>query len=425
MDDYELLPMEPAQPPSTFQKGKDFLQNSARNINRQGVNLAAQAIGLPGDVLSLLNNFIASPLSKAVTGEGKPYEETMIGKLIPTSEKHKEALQSISPDYLKPRNQVEQLADDIIADTAALALPVGRAARTAQGIKKASMATKIPRAFGISLGANLVGEGVKDFTADQGKASLAKIGTLFALSLINKNSAAKHVGELYKKAESAIPEGAQIEASGLTNTLNRLKKEVSMGTKAPSEKFIIDEVDAVLSKIKKGKITPREAWAAKRSLNEKLEKVLYETPKKEAQARARKLSSRIQDSLDQTLQSYGKKNPEFYESFKQAQEGFSTLAKSNVISRFVENNLKYSPLTAGLLHLFQGPIGASAATAAIPYEGLKLLYRVKESPILAKYYGNALKAAAKEDAIAFNRELKKLDSALQKAEKNDSFELLD
>lgn len=417
---FSLLPEEThhsEQPKSIGKQIGEVAKEVVRPQARVAARAIEQTVGLPGDIFSLLNRFVAGPISEKITGEkAVPYEETTLGKILPTTSTHRENIKSLTGGFLEPKNEIERFADDVITDTTALLLPIK---------------TKVPfkrtfsRAFSTSLGANALGEGAKDLTGDEAKGSYAKMGSLFLLSLLNKPSAAKFAGDLYKEAEAAIPSNAQVNASNLVTSLNNLKNKMSKGTLAPSEKFIIDESDAILSKVKNGKISPEEAWASKRSLNEKLEKVLYDTPQKAAQARARKFAGSIQHELKNVLQDYGKTNPKFYENFKKAEEAFGTIGQSNLISKFVDKNLKYSPLTAGLLHLFHGPIGASAAATAIPYQGAKLLYRISKSPTLAKYYTNVVRSAAKEDAISFNKELQKLDEAFQKEEKKDQFTLLD
>jgi hypothetical protein len=82
----------------------------------------------------------------------------------------------------------------------------------------------------------------------------------------------------------------------------------------------------------------------------------------------------------------------------------------------------------GLLHIVGGSIGGAAAStvgAVLPYQAAKLTYRIAKSPILAKIYGNTLKAAAKEDAKSFNKYLKELDEKIQKEESEDKFEFID
>jgi hypothetical protein len=427
---YELLPSEEPVIPQTKTRSQNLTERAkeaVRPFARTATNLTGLATGLPGDIASLINRFVAAPLTEFAGNKPLPYEETYLGKVLPTSQQTTEGLRSLAPEYLKPQNKVEEFVDDVINDTALLFSPAKTKVPYA---KTASTAAKYLKPFAVSLGANLVGKGVEDISGhDPQKTAWAKTGSLFLLSLLSKPAAAKYASQLYKEAESALPKGATVDASRLQNNLENLKQKISAGrpisSLAPSEKFVVDEVDNVLGLVKNGRMDVNTAWASKRSLNEKLEKVLFDTPEKRAQARARKTASQIQHELSQTLDTYGHLNPQFGKPFRSAEEAFGTIAQSNVVSKFVENNLKYSPVTSGLIHLFHGPIGGAAAQAAAPYQVAKLTYRIAKSPTLAKYYGKVLQAAASEDAAIFNRELERLDKALQKEEGKDRYELID
>lgn len=437
---FRLLPKEPektvSKPPES--EGRRILNAGLETIRqpiRQGVNLAGLAAGLPGDILGLANQYIAGPATEAITGQpALPYEQTTLGKILPPSSTTKAQLQSIAPEFLKPRNKVEEFADTVIEDTALLFSP-GKTkipyARTA------SQASKFLKPFYISLGANLLGEGVKDFTGgDKAKAGYIKLGAMFLFSLIDKPKAAQYASSLYKKAEDAIPQGAKVDATKLENTANNLKTKMSQGTKAPSEKFIIDESDAILQKIKNGEITVEEAWATKRSLNEKLEKHVFENPDRASKARARKTASQLQHELSNILENYSHKNKAFGETFGPAEEAYATIAKSRFISKFINKNATYNPKTSGLLHAVGSAAGGAAGHAlgagipgtvgaAIAYPVVKVGYRIAKSPTLRKHYAEVIKAAAAEDAVAFNKELQRLDEAYQHEEGKQKYKLLD
>jgi hypothetical protein len=99
------------------------------------------------------------------------------------------------------------------------------------------------------------------------------------------------------------------------------------------------------------------------------------------------------------------------------------LAESNFISKWVGDNIVQHPVTAGLTHLF-APVAAGTAKAFIPYQAVKLTYRIAKNPTLAKIYANTVKAASKENAPLFNKYLKQLDDALQNEENLDSYEFV-
>lgn len=411
---YELLEEEDPSEES-------FLKGVARQPARTASNLATRAIGLPGDVLSLVNEFIARPTQKLFTGQkGVPYEETLLGKAIPTTETHRKGLEEHTGEFLKPQNKVEQFADDLIEDTALMLNPFAKGAQIAKAI---------PKKFAIAVGGNVAKDALKDMGAPESASNWAKMGTLFFLSFFDKPGAAKELSKLYKQAETSLPEGASVNAERLMGNLDNLEKTITKGRPrsnvAPSEKFVLDEIDKITDVVDKGKASVDKLWAQKRSLNEALEKQLFETPTKQAQGRARKLAKQLTGWMNQELSEYGNKNPAFGKPFKAAEEGFGVMAKSNAFSNFIEKNLKYTPATSGLLHMFGGQIGGALSKVVIPYHLGKLGYRVANSKTLRDHYLRTLKAVSSENAAVFNKELQSFDEAIQEEESKDRYEFVD
>lgn len=428
---YRLIEDQPTQ-----QQALSPVAEVTRFPARQAVNLAATAVGLPGSALSILNDLIAAPIASKITGQPRvPYEQTPIGKILPTIEQHRGALQKLSPELLSPRDSTEQFIDTVIEDAALLAFPGAKGAQALKQFKS------ILKPLGVSIGANIAGSTVEGLTASKEKGALAKIGSMFGLSLISPKTAAKHVGELYKKAEAAIPEGAKVSAKPLENSLHNLIERVGRGTMAPSEKFVFDEAQAVLGKIRDGSISPLEAWAAKRSLNEKLSNLVYSSADKAANARARKLATTINIGLDKTLADYGKTNPQFFDYYKPANEAFGTLARSNFVSQLAAKHLPGNAqrVLSPLFGLGPGPgivgsIGGAAlglpgahglGAAEAGYYGVKYLYRMAKDPTLRKFYLDAMGSAAKNDIPAFIKASEKLADGLQEPPAKQKWVLLD
>lgn len=399
---------------------ESYLSQGARGLARTTSRIGEQVAGFPGDIFSMINHFIANPITENIFGgKATEYENTFLGKMLPPTSKHRQATKSAFGEYTEPQNDVETFIDDLFSDATSLALP---------GLKSGKIAKNIFSKFAISLGGNVAKDTVKDVTGDEKKSQYAKMGTLLFLSLFDKPSAAKAVSDLYKPLELKVANLNPVNATRLESSLNNLISKMSKGTQAPSEKFIIDESQAILNKIQNGKINPEELWASKRSLNEKLADILYKNPTKQSQARARKLSTVILDEIDKGLKETAKQDPKFYKQLKSADNAFGTIAKSNVIANYIDKNLKYNPLSSGLIYAFKdigSGLGGAASTALIPYQVGKVMYRMANSKELTKHYINVLKAASAENAVLMNKELRILDKKLQKEESKDKFELID
>lgn len=406
--------LPPTRAESKLIKGAKDVASTAL---RPSVRAVEQGIGLPGDVFSLINDFIAKPIAEHVLGQ-KPveYQETYLGKILPKTSRHAENIKKATGGFFEPKNEYEKFVDDVVQDSVSLLLPFKF---------KIPFKRTAKNALALSLGSNLAGEAAKDFTGSEEYGSAAKMGSLFLLSLMNPQSSRKMVSELYKTAESSIPSGTKVNAVDLSNNLNGLKSKVLAGRSAsslaPSEEFVIQESDKILNLIKNGKIDVESAWAAKRSLNEQLNKVLFSTPDKMAKGRARHLAKQINGELSTVLDDYANVNKTFKNSFIPAEEAYKVISKSNMVEKFVKDNLAHSPATYGLLHLFGGTIGGLASKAVLPYQSAKILYRINKSPTLRKHYAEATKAALIQNSTIFNRELQKLDKGLQQEDKKEEF----
>lgn len=421
---YRLLEEEsPTFGEQALGAGKEIVRHGARTAS----NVATRTVGLPGDIFSLINEFIAKPTSKLITGEeGKPYEETLLGKALPTTETHRQGLEEKTGEFLKPKNKIEKFADDVIEDAALIINP---SKLVSPVVKKGS---HIFRSLAKSIGANFVGETAKEIGANETGAMATKAGALFLLSVMDQKSAAKQVSDLYRKAESKISPTTTTNASTLSSDINTLERSITKGRPienlSPPEKFVVDQVNKVKNLISNGEISIEQAIAQKRSINRELATLYKEVPKLADQKNVKHLAKQLSGFLNKTIGQYGKKHPEFYKNYKNADQAYGTLAGSNFISRWIDNNVVQHPATTGLLHILGVPLGnvAVAGTGAIiPYQAIKLGYRISKSPTLAKIYGNTIKAAAKEDAKAFNKYLKQLDEGLEEEEAEDRYKFID
>lgn len=413
---YELL--EDDQSNSMADFGQEALRHGSRTLS----NIGTQAVGLPGDIFSLINEYIAKPVTKGITGEeGVPYEETFLGKALPTTETHRKGLEPVFGEYLKPKNKVEAFADDVIEDTALLLNPTKLVSKTVKAVPHAF------KSFAKSLGANVIGEGIGQAAGNENAGTFTKAGALLALSIMDQPAAVKQIGELYRKAEKHLPESAAVDARALETKLASLEKSISkdrpLENLSPSEKFVTNQISKIRNLTAYGELNIAQAWAQKRSLNQELSTLYKEVPKIGDQKKVKGLAKQLNSYLNEAIKEYGKENPEFYKPFKEADEAFGTLARSNFVGNWIDSNIVHSPVTIGLMHLFT-PV--TMAGSAFPvYYGAKLTYRIAKSPTLRKIYGNTLKAAAKEDAKSFNKYFKELDDALQEEESEDKYEFID
>lgn len=419
--------VEDELPSKSFeQSAQELGSNIQRNIARTGSNLVTRAIGIPGDIMSLVNEYIARPIQEGITGkEGSRYEETLLGKLIPTTQFHRKGIESATGEFLKPQNKVEQFFDDVIEDTALMFMPGGMLTRSG---KVLTGGQKAYRNFSKAVGANLVGEGIESFGGDESSKNWGKVGSLFLLSMIDKPAAAKQVANLYKQAEASIPKGAMVNARPLekemTKLINDIQKGRPKGNLSSNESFVVDQAEKVLNLIEDRNIPVDQAWAQLRTVNNELQRILPELPWGQRKGIKTQVN-RVNKALNNTLDEYGKHNSKFAQSFKPAQEAFGAIAKSNFVGNWVQKNLKSPIVSEGLLMLMGSGLSAKVSSLAIPYKATQVMYRIQKSPALRQMYADTLKAAAKEDAKAFNKYLSALDKQIQREESEEEWEILD
>lgn len=418
---YKLEPEQKKQP--------SISTDSLHRLPAQAAKGAgATFAGIVGDVLSLPYAGV-NKVVKALGGQDVPYEQSLLGKTIPTTQTHIKNLEEGIP-YLKPRNKVESFVNDIASDAVSLAIPgsgIGKVAKLpglSQGggvLGKVGLRGTGPwKSFFTSLGANSAGSFVTDLTGDPSKGAYTKMGAMFLFSSLNKPGAEKEVGKLYQKADELLPKNATVNARRLESDMIGLKNKILNGRTsqdlAASEKFVIDEADKILRQVDMGKSNVGTLRSAVRSLNENLTKMVYEAPDKGTKTRARSLAKQINHSINNTLSDYGKLNPEWWKAHKSATEGFATLSQSNFIKNFIENNVK----SGTALHALSHALGAGVGTAGVvPYQTVKLTYRIANSPTLAKIYARVVSSAAAENAPLMRKELEKLDQELKKEHKKN------
>jgi hypothetical protein len=380
---------------------------------------AATLPGVFGDIAKGVNDLVAAPITKHVFRQKPvPYEETYIGKALPTTAQHKKTLEENIP-FLKPKNKLEEFTQDIAMDTAALFLP-GKA------FKMGKYAFSPFRSLSIATAANTLGKGAELWTGDKSKGDMTKSGSMVVLSLLSPTSASNISQNLYKSAQNSLPANASTRSASLTNKLTNLENKILTGRPvqnlAPSEKFVIDQIDKFRNLEKNGRISIESLVAQKRSLNEELQKVLFDVPEKAAKSRARQLATEISNAAKGTMAEYGQQNPQWWKFQQAADQAYGAMAQSNYLSRVLEKFMRGRP--EALAHVFGIGIPAGVGMVSAPgaigtlaaYQGTKLGTRIVKSPELRNHYAKVLGAAAADNPKLIHKELDELEEKIEKSE---------
>lgn len=392
---------------------QEFGKRTIARTGARGIETAADVAKSFSDLLqSIPENVLKGPLGQKITEALKPISG--FAQYIPEQEKIKEFEKEHFGDYLEPKTKGEKLYDEVVQDTTALFMgPQGRAPFLSKMGKNALISI-------LGAGAKTAAE---EFGAEEKTQGYAKLGTMLLTSMWNPGGAEKYTKSLYAKAKEALPEEAKGNASSLERNLKSIQKEVSKGTLAPSEEVVRKETELLLNKIKDGELSFDEAVASRRSLNEKMNKALYDTPKKEDKERARKLFGGIKNELSNFIGQSQEKYPEFYKAQKMANESFATIQQAKRMERFFEKHhdtLSKYGIPAAVFKVFTEGFPFAAKATAVGsigtgvYKAIQVAEEIRKSPALRKYYFDVFNSALKEDSGALIRNMKEFVKESQK-----------
>ena len=379
----------------------DLDRDIERNVARGTSRIAETAAGAPGDILSALKSFVGDLPIGGVLGE-----------ILPTSDKLKNASEKATLGYTKPLNETEEKSDEILKDIASFALP---------GSKQYS--------FLRNIGIPLAGAATKEAIGDK-----SKVGLMIGLDLLSQRrgmggGAKKYASSLFQEMEKEIPKGAKISSSTLEKQLVDIEKEMSLGGSKPSTKQALEKIHEIKGKIQNGQIDLEDLVKTRPAINEIIDDLggfeyIFKPKIKE---KIIKNLQKVKGGIIKATEEYGEKhNPKFLKLSRDANEAYSAYENSNQISKYLNKHFGNKALgtsvksilgigipTAGTAVTGALASGVGTAGAAGGYHAFKILKRVYESPTLRKYYGNILKGAASGNSTLVSRNLNALDQKLK------------
>lgn len=412
------------EPKYAFEQENDLEREIERHQARSTSRFLETLAGAPGDIENF-GHYLLSSLGAAQLETEAPKEKYKT--FLPTGEDIQKKTEKFGQGYLTAQNELEEAGDEFFKDLAAYSIP-----GTGQG--------GVVRNIGIPLVSNLVKQGLvhTDTAGDKG-ATAAKVGTMFLLDLMNarKNKgfggARGYASHLFNESEKAIPQGAKVAASEYVNSLDRLEKNLLKGGTSPSKEPALKKIKELKDKTQGGDIAIEELTGARKAINDIIESgggFEFHPPKGTRNKAINNLNDVKKVVIDE-LNKYGNINPQFGKLNRAANEAYAVTSKSNVVHNFLKKNfgdkIENSTLktllglggTAGAgvaFHLL--PTTTAAAAASVPlYQAMKVGYRVYNSPVLRKYYSDLLKHAIAGNVEATAANVKLLDRALMKEDK--------
>lgn len=412
---------------SFFEKKAQPKESLGKNIGRQagrtGARVVETVLGAPRAFAEFGEMLVPKETLKKVAGKvglRKPVEKAFElsekyapYKLLPKSEDIRENVtKHLFGEKLEPKNEWEKEADTLVSDFAALAVPVPGS--QLKLLKPALLAA------GGFIASNVVGQ----LGGTDEQKTYAKLGIIFAGSMINPKSADKLKNDLYEQAREAKPSDAVVTAENLIKNSDNFEKQLLKGDSgATTKKKALSLIEEIKSKVKNNEINVDELEEFKRNINE-ARASLYDEFKanKVGRKTAKTYLNTISKFIDDTLTEYGATNPEWAAFYRPANEVHGAIVESHKVRGFIARIAKKYGLHAilpalGISHAIglPGVVGMAgmAAAGTTGMMGEEIIIRFAKSKTLLKHYMNLINSALKEDVVVVHENLKKLKKELE------------
>jgi len=395
-------------------QGRTLGQGVARFGERAARTMGETLVGMPKDIFNMF---------KAASSYGKRSEESLSFLQKPLKKGY-ERIAAALPEipgsaelrardieespWIAPESKFEEAQDEVFRDFATLALPV-------KG--------KIPfvRAIGSALSGNLAKQTAKYFGLGEKPQEAAKLGTMILSGMVGRPGLNTHVNQLYKEAESLLPEGVTVDYSKSLEKLNNLEKQLKKGAVTSSDKTVLGMIKQIKNKVKDGRLAVDESVAFDRSVNDVMgDPALLKGSKK--------LLGGVKGANMDAIESYAAQNPTWGDTWKEARQMYQGIHQTDAIKDFVTKNmslgsLAYTATALGMTGLLSpvrllSTFGKAGAAGATGY-GALVLKRIATNPAMRRYYSNILGASLNQNKGMLVRNANKLEESLEKEfEKN-------
>ncbi len=399
-----------------------------RNISANASRLGEQILGAKGNVekmgKDILNNYpqagglLGYALSELMGPER--WERLVKGpegrqQLAPTSEQIKDFSQRATKGYTKPKTPGEEKFQGYTEDIGS----------TLSG----SRAPSVINNLGIPLSANLVKNTVKDLGFGEDKATIAKLGTWTALSLLGNVNAPKYASELMNKGRNGIPQEVNINVPRFQKSLQKVANDPSLLHADPRTALARQEIANIQKDLANGQVSTKSLMTTYDGVNAaKRDAGLFSLTASDRKFAAKAID-KVRNAVKEEILESGSSYKEALDNWKSGTQAWAVIHQSNAMTNWI-SSLSKGPhakfLSGPAAALFgitsyggvKSPLVAGPLAATIPaaYKGYQTAYRVWNDKNLSKYYWEAISNAQKENIPAFINNYNKLNKALEKSE---------
>lgn len=422
--------------PMTFQGNvdptadKDLMDYSLRNATANASRIGEQVAGKLGNTerfaKDILSNYplAGGPISWAISELMGPETWQKYIKadeqMLPTSENLEEFSHKITGGYTKPKTPGEAKFQEFSKDVGSLIGHKTPMTHRNPLVQKAINKVLVPAA------ANVTKNVVEDLGFGKDKANMIKQAVWIPMSLLSNVNAPKYASELMNKGRNGLPANLSADTQRFTHRLDQI--EATLSNADPRTALARSTLNNLRKDIANGQLDSRSMMNAYDGVNAAKRDAGLFSMKKSDQKFARGAINRVLGAVRDEIVDMGVNHPEAISNWQNGLGAWSAIHESNAISNYVESLAKgpYAKvLTGPALALFGGSgyglaqlpafasLGGTAATSGL-YQSGKVINRMWNSPVLAKYYWNAIGAAMNENAQAFITNYNKLNKGLEK-----------
>lgn len=407
----------------------DFLK---RNASQHAARTAEVIVGLPGntkravtEMRKMVPNLLGLPdlgeLEKKMFGEPEKGSWNELYATPPTSNELREKVTpkvaeklGLEKDYFEPRSEGEKWAGELNQDIISSLLP---------GTGRFNLLKNI----GGPILANLSKSGLKYIGLSDENAEKAKLGIMFTTSLASQSNPAQFARDRIAQAKSMIPNGMTVFTNNFRNELNTLRTRLNRGLGVPSKSKTIQGINELELQIdNNGRIPMQNLMQARDDINQWISEAGgWDIPadvREPTLVNLNRLKRNIIDTIDNNLTT---RLPQVGEMYRTGYEAAAVTHQSNAVSNFIQKNYGKKVASAATKVVFPAlvtggavlPKTAIGTAALLPaYKTGQILYRVYNSPTLARYYRDVITASLQSNAPAMVYSMQKFDKAMKEEE---------
>lgn len=384
------------------------------NLEKVGKSILSD-LPQTGGLLGMAISELVGPEKWQEFVKGKPGRE----QILPTSEQLKELSQVATAGYTKPKTKGEESFQGVVED-------IGSTLSPTQAFTPRNV---LLNNLGIPLASNAVEKTVESLGFGKDKGTIAKLATWTSLSLAGNVNAPQYASNLMNQGRNGIPNTANFNIRSLQTRLQNVANDPHLLHADPRTALARQQLAAIQNDLANGQTSLRSLMTSYDGVNAaKRSRGLFELNRND-QNFARRAIDRVRDAVGDEIRSYANQYPEAINNWQNGIQAWATIHQSRAMSNYVEGLAKgpYAKMLSGpaaglfgisSLGAYKAPLLAGPLSIATPaaYKSGQVLYRVWGDENLARYYWNAIGAAAEQNTPAFIKNYNALNKGLEKSD---------